>query len=66
MIVVPFEGRKLPSAGDVVVLRSGGPPMTVAEVGEATVICAWFLASGMIRMAEFPNAAVMEYTKEGN
>lgn len=29
--------------GDVVQLKSGGPWMTVTEVGEKKVICTWFV-----------------------
>ena len=29
-------------AGDVVVLKSGGPKMSVAQVNEHAVLCTWF------------------------
>jgi uncharacterized protein YodC (DUF2158 family) len=32
--------------GDVVMLRSGGQPLTVAEVGDDAVECLWMGASG--------------------
>lgn len=50
--------------GDVVRLRSGGPPMTVTSVGEAhmsstmSVWCVWFDEKGEQKSGTFPIEAV--------
>lgn len=49
--------------GDVVRLKSGGPAMTITEVGDAymsgrpTVWCAWFDAKGR-QSGDFPPATL--------
>jgi len=45
--------------GDVVVLKSGGPDMTVGTKGvaDASVYCLWF-ESLFLRTAEFPIASL--------
>lgn len=47
-------------AGDIVRLKSGGPPMTVGEVRAATArdviptaMCVWFDSSGQIQRDDF-------------
>jgi len=47
--------------GDVVVLNSGSPNMTVGSKGiaDASVYCLWFDGC-LIRIAEFPQAALKE------
>lgn len=45
-------------AGDVVVLRSGGPSMTVVKVEGETVHCIWFTADENVRTAELPLIAL--------
>lgn len=46
--------------GDVVILKSGGPLLTVAELtetdGNAVIGCGWFTREGEIRSAEFAPA----------
>jgi uncharacterized protein YodC (DUF2158 family) len=55
--------------GDVVVLKSGGPPMTVSQCdqdsfgGEMTVWCSWFEKNKPMKDT-FPAAVVKIY--EGN
>ena len=39
--------------GDVVVLKSGGPNMTVAGISRAGVDCTWMNVSGSIRRDSF-------------
>ena len=43
--------------GDVVRLKSGGPVMTVAKMGDGYVICQWFDEKKM-RRANFPPDAL--------
>jgi len=56
--VAPFE------IGDVVRLKSGGPPMTVTQVGirhmtgQMTVWCTWFDAKNTPQDGTFPPAAL--------
>lgn len=44
--------------GDVVVLKSGGPPLTVAQItdvsGQPSAIVQWFLESGELKRDVFP------------
>ena len=48
------------NVGDVVELKSGGPAMTVAEIGVNTVKCTWF--SGVeAKEGSFPAAALEPY-----
>jgi len=49
--------------GDLVKLKSGGPTMTVEDIGpnfaeETTVYCAWFDGKNMPQKANFPPAAL--------
>lgn len=44
--------------GEVVVLRSGGPPMTVLSRDAGVVDCCWF-ADNQPRRSQFPSAALM-------
>lgn len=39
--------------GDVVMLQSGGPPMTVTALTATEFICSWFTASGTLSTAAF-------------
>lgn len=41
-------------AGDVVMLRSGGPAMTVVKVEGDTAHCIWFDTHEAVRNAQFP------------
>lgn len=43
--------------GDVVILKSGGPPMTVEGVGADVSTC-WFGDTGQIERAKFSAAAL--------
>ena len=51
--------------GDTVRLKSGGPIMTVIEVGELddktyqSAACAWFVADGEARFTTFPLGALI-------
>jgi uncharacterized protein YodC (DUF2158 family) len=44
-------------AGDVVVLKSGGPDMTVESVEGLQARCAWFL-NGELKRGSFPLSAL--------
>ncbi len=48
--------------GDVVVLKSGGHPITVAEVKDDSVICLWMGAEGDLFRETLP-LAVLELTE---
>ncbi|HCH4002762.1 TPA: DUF2158 domain-containing protein [Vibrio parahaemolyticus] len=50
--------------GDVVKLKSGGPKMTVVEVGDHECFCRWFDAKGQ-QMADNFELAALEKV-EGN
>jgi uncharacterized protein YodC (DUF2158 family) len=45
--------------GDVVILRSGGHPLTVAEVNEDAIVCLWMGGEGDLFRETLP-AAVLE------
>jgi uncharacterized protein YodC (DUF2158 family) len=45
--------------GDVVFLKSGGSPMTVAAVGEDSVDCLWLGEEGELFRATIPTVALM-------
>lgn len=49
-------------AGDVVVLKSGGPRMTVQGEGdfEGQVLCQWF-DKGEVKTGSFPAASLVKY-----
>jgi uncharacterized protein YodC (DUF2158 family) len=50
--------------GDVVQLKSGGPPMTVEQVGNEAVSCSWFEKVGNRQQLEretFPPIALTKY-----
>jgi uncharacterized protein YodC (DUF2158 family) len=50
--------------GDVVTLKSGGHPLTVAEVHEDTVACLWMGAEGDLFRETLP-LAVLELANAG-
>ena len=45
-------------AGDIVMLKSGGQPMTVAEVKEDEVLCLWMGMEGDLYREELPLAVL--------
>jgi uncharacterized protein YodC (DUF2158 family) len=45
-------------SGDVVILKSGGHPMTVAEVNDGAVDCLWMGGEGDLFRETLPLAAV--------
>ena len=51
-------------AGDEVVLKSGGPVMTVETAGQGRVSCSWFDAEKRRHKEEFAVEAVKLYTGE--
>lgn len=61
-------------AGDVVVLKSGGPRMTVSQVGQAhmtgedTVWCVWFerVGSKQVKQEATFSPAVLQIANTGN
>ena len=44
--------------GDVVILKSGGHPMTVAEVHDETVVCLWMGGEGDLFRETLPLAVL--------
>jgi uncharacterized protein YodC (DUF2158 family) len=44
--------------GDVVILKSGGHPVTVAEVNDDTVECLWMGGEGDLFRETFPKAVL--------
>jgi len=44
--------------GEVVVLNSGGPGMTVLFCYPESVLCAWMDSNGVTQRDSFPNACV--------
>lgn len=47
--------------GDVVQLKSGGPPMTVESVDPTGVICVWFDAKNNRQNERFLEVMLQEY-----
>jgi uncharacterized protein YodC (DUF2158 family) len=47
--------------GDVVMLKSGGHPVTVAEVNEDTVECLWMGGEGNLFRETLPKAVLEAY-----
>ncbi|PZU29860.1 MAG: DUF2158 domain-containing protein [Stenotrophomonas sp.] len=47
--------------GDVVVLRSGGPKMTVSSLEGSRVWCVWFDAAGVPQSKVFERAILKDY-----
>ncbi|WP_027543662.1 YodC family protein [Bradyrhizobium sp. WSM2254] len=52
-------------AGDIVMLKSGGQPLTVAEVKGDDVICLWMGVEGDLFRETLP-LAVLEHLEEVN
>lgn len=54
------------SRGDIVTLRSGGPPMTVSRVHRARKLieCYWFDLEGRLRKRAFPRIAIWKLEQE--
>ena len=44
--------------GDVVILKSGGHPLTVAEVSEDTIVCLWMGGEGDLFRETLPLAVL--------
>ncbi|MBR0781659.1 YodC family protein [Bradyrhizobium iriomotense] len=51
-------------AGDVVMLKSGGQPLTVAEVKEDEVLCLWMGMEGDLFRETLPLAALARVEEE--
>lgn len=52
--------------GDVVMLKSGGPPMTITtpiQGSRNAFYCTWFDASGTAKDKEFPEDALVLYSE---
>ncbi len=48
--------------GDEVILKSGGPVMTVQEVEDTdTVVCQWFVDGKKLEYGSFPMASLKRY-----
>jgi uncharacterized protein YodC (DUF2158 family) len=47
-------------AGDVVMLKSGGQPLTVAEIKENEVLCLWMGMEGDLFRETLPLAALVQ------
>ncbi|MBB4374758.1 uncharacterized protein YodC (DUF2158 family) [Bradyrhizobium sp. cir1] len=50
--------------GDVVMLKSGGQPLTVAEVKEDEVLCLWMGMEGDLFRETLPLAALVQVEEE--
>lgn len=55
-IVMYFKEVRILKIGDVVVLNSGGVPMTISYVNGSNCVCAWY-NEGVYTMA-FPKACL--------
>ena len=51
-------------AGDIVMLKSGGQPMTVADVKEDEVLCLWMGMEGDLYREELPLAVLEQVEAE--
>ena len=51
-------------AGDVVMLKSGGQPLTVAEIKEEEVLCVWMGMEGDLFRETLPLAALVQVEEE--
>ncbi|MCK1719176.1 DUF2158 domain-containing protein [Bradyrhizobium sp. 141] len=51
-------------AGDVVMLKSGGQPLTVAEVKENDVLCLWMGMEGDLFRETLPLATLVQVEEE--
>jgi uncharacterized protein YodC (DUF2158 family) len=51
-------------AGDIVMLKSGGQPMTVADVKEDEVLCLWMGMEGDLYREELPLAVLEQVEVE--
>lgn len=51
-------------AGDVVMLKSGGQPLTVAEVKEEEVLCLWMGMEGDLFRETLPLATLVQVEEE--
>jgi uncharacterized protein YodC (DUF2158 family) len=51
-------------AGDIVMLKSGGQPMTVADVKEDEVLCFWMGMEGDLYREELPLAVLEQVEVE--
>ena len=51
-------------AGDIVMLKSGGQPMTVADVKEDEVLCLWIGMEGDLYREELPLAVLEQVEAE--
>lgn len=44
--------------GDVVQLKSGGPPMVIVAINDGTAVCAWHDSEGKPHTESYPLAAL--------
>ncbi|WP_298245427.1 DUF2158 domain-containing protein [uncultured Bradyrhizobium sp.] len=51
-------------AGDVVMLKSGGQPLTVAEVKQDEVLCVWMGMEGDLFRETLPLAVLVQVEEE--
>ncbi|MBR0904044.1 YodC family protein [Bradyrhizobium liaoningense] len=51
-------------AGDVVMLKSGGQPLTVADVKEDEVLCLWMGMEGDLFREKLPLATLVQVEEE--
>jgi len=53
--------------GDVVILKSGGPTMTVCEIDddEDMIYCQWFVENKILETADFPADSLEHYDATG-
>lgn len=47
--------------GDIVRLKSGGPKMTITQMDETTISCAWFDRNGRDQKNTFPAETVERF-----
>ncbi|WP_298878727.1 DUF2158 domain-containing protein [uncultured Bradyrhizobium sp.] len=53
-------------AGDIVMLKSGGQPMTVAEVKGEDVLCLWMGMEGDLYRETLPLATLIQVEEDEN